>query len=181
MLKPPTLVLVRHGETTDNVYRVVQGQTHGKLTGRGVRQARAAAGSLADTHIDAAYTSDLRRAYETAAIILEGRHDIELSHTGRLREQYLGKFAGGPVDEYLAAMDRAGAARERFDPDGGEPSGDMRERVEEFLADISRNHAGETVLVVTHKGVMRMIGLIAEIEVRAENAETFLIELDARR
>ena len=47
-----TLLLVRHGETIDNVNRIMQGQTQGELTETGVRQASNLAESLANTHID---------------------------------------------------------------------------------------------------------------------------------
>ena len=41
-----TLLLVRHGETVDNVRQIMQGQTQGELTPNGIEQARALAAEL---------------------------------------------------------------------------------------------------------------------------------------
>ena len=47
------LLLIRHGETVDNVNRIMQGQTPGRLTDNGVEQARLLGKQLAHMHIDA--------------------------------------------------------------------------------------------------------------------------------
>ena len=94
-----TLVLVRHGESTWNERRVVQGQTEGaRLTERGRSQSFAAATSLRHHHFDAFYTSDLARALETAAVFTEVLGLIATS-TPALRERSFGVCEGRPVGE----------------------------------------------------------------------------------
>ena len=65
------LLLVRHGETVDNVNRIMQGQTQGRLTLNGIEQARELGRQLRGEHIDVFLSSDLARAVETLRIIVE--------------------------------------------------------------------------------------------------------------
>ena len=69
-----TLLLVRHGETVDNVRQIMQGQTQGKLTPNGIEQARALAAELKDTPIDVFVSSDLKRAFDTCVILAAAVH-----------------------------------------------------------------------------------------------------------
>ena len=62
-----TLYLVRHGETVDNVNRIMQGQTQGELTEKGREQAREVAERMAAVHIAAFVPSDLKRLMTLAA------------------------------------------------------------------------------------------------------------------
>lgn len=63
------LLLVRHGETVDNVNKIMQGQTHGRLTLNGIEQAHELGRQLRSEHIDVFLSSDLARAVETLEII----------------------------------------------------------------------------------------------------------------
>jgi len=171
-----TIILVRHGETVENLTGVVQGQTDGTLSERGIEQARVAAILLAGIHFDAAYASDLGRALHTARIILDGRDDIPLVPDKRLREQDMGLYVGGPVSGYMDAIGRAGGIREKFDPVGGETAALMRGRVRGFLDDMAERHAGKRVLAVTHQGVIRMVADITGKGLAAGNAEPVTIQ-----
>ena len=80
------VVLVRHGETVENREGICQGQTEGRLSELGVLQAWLTAGELKNTNIDLCISSDLKRAIETAEIILTGR-DIYIDKEPSLRER----------------------------------------------------------------------------------------------
>ena len=60
-----TLYLVRHGETIDNVNRIMQGQTQGELTENGRMQARGLARKMAGEHIDVFVSRELKRDVDT--------------------------------------------------------------------------------------------------------------------
>ncbi len=91
-----TLLLVRHGETVDNVRQIMQGQTQGELTPNGIEQARALAAELKDTPIDVFVSSDLKRAFDTC-VILAAAHGVApdaIVQTKLLRERDWGSFTG---------------------------------------------------------------------------------------
>ena len=129
-----TLLLVRHGETIDNVNRIMQGQTQGELTETGVRQASNLAESLANTHIDIYMSSDLKRAYDTCRIIAgEGRNIIR---TPLLRERDWGSFTGKYIPELQG----------KIWPDDIETQASMEARASSFLNMLRKKYNGKTIL-----------------------------------
>lgn len=76
------LYIVRHGETDWNRLRRVQGHTDIPLNDYGRHLARETAEGMKDIQIDLAYTSPLRRAEETAEIILGSREIPLFGMTG---------------------------------------------------------------------------------------------------
>ena len=84
---------MRHGETEDNVNQIMQGQTQGRLTERGVEQAHEVAERMRREHIDAFFASDLRRSIDTCRIIAEP-HGKPIETTPLLRERDWGGFTG---------------------------------------------------------------------------------------
>jgi probable phosphoglycerate mutase len=144
-----TLILARHGETDWNRDGIWQGHGDPPLNDLGRRQAAELADRLADVEIDALYSSDLRRAYETAEIVALAK-GLSITADSDLREMDVGSWSGLTTEEI----------RERF-PDVDAHDGEARE---EFLARavgaldrIAKAHAGQRVLVVTHGGVIRSL------------------------
>jgi 2,3-bisphosphoglycerate-dependent phosphoglycerate mutase len=159
-----TLLLARHGETDWNAEQRWQGHSDVPLNERGREQARTLAEELADEPIVAIYSSDLRRAHETARIVAD-RKGMDVIVDAALRETNLGVWEG------LTSTEIA----ERFPEDwhtwreGGIPSGrggetpqEARERVVEVAHRIAVAHPGEQVLVVAHGGVLRHLALHAD-------------------
>ena len=64
-----TLYLIRHGEAEGNIYRRAQGQHEGRISAKGLRQVDALAERFRDVHVDALYSSDLKRTIRTAKAI----------------------------------------------------------------------------------------------------------------
>ena len=60
------IILVRHGETEDNKKRIIQGHLPGKLSDKGIEQARKVANRLKNEKVDYIFSSDLDRAKSTA-------------------------------------------------------------------------------------------------------------------
>lgn len=136
------LLLVRHGETVDNVNKIMQGQTQGCLTLHGIEQAQDLARRLAGTHIDAFVSSDLRRAADTCAIIARP-HNAGIVHTPLLRERDWGSFTG----RYIPDLQNAQWT------DDIETANAMLMRARRFLAFVRNNWPDMTVLAVGH-GIM---------------------------
>ncbi len=160
-----TLLIVRHGETEWNAEGRIQGHTDIGLSEKGAEQARSLGQRLADRQIDVAYSSDLKRTSETAKLALGGR-DITLNETPRLREYNKGIFEGMTLSEiqekFPAEYPKYLEKDLSYAPEGGETTRDVSTRMASIFAEIKANHLDETVLVVSHGGVLRaaMVSLL---------------------
>lgn len=166
-----TLYLVRHGETEDNVAKIMQGQTHGRLTEHGCEQARELAEKLKDEHIDAFVASDLQRAVDTAAIIA-APHGLPVDTTPLLRERDWGGFTG----RYIPDL------KDEVWPDDIEALGQLADRATRFLDHIKTKYHGQRVLAVGHgiinKAVQSVYFKLPMNKIqRMENAEVRMLEL----
>ena len=154
------LVLVRHGETDMNRELRFQGQVNVSLNATGHEQARRLAARLAGEKADAVYASDLLRAMQTAAPIADEMALAPVTDSG-LREQAFGLVDGMRVDDIQREHPQAWQEWLRFDEDFAMPQGEStREFHARVMASVQRvvlAHPGQTVLVVTHGGVLDMI------------------------
>ena len=162
-----TLLVARHGETDWNLERRWQGHAESDLTANGRAQARALGEWLSGRGIVAIYSSDLRRARDTAGIV-GGGLALPVRVEQALREVDVGEWSGLTTDEIEARYPEA-IARRRGGGTGwehGESIEAMSARIAVALAAIAAGHEGDTVLVVTHGGpireVRRTAGVTAE-------------------
>jgi broad specificity phosphatase PhoE len=164
-----TLLLARHGETDWNRARRWQGHADRPLTARGRTQAADLAGRLAHVALDAVYSSDLRRARETAEIVAAAQR-VKLVQFPELREVDVGSWQGLTRDEAEAQFPEgfrrwlAGGTGW----DNGESYGQMSTRVVAAVSRIAGDHEGATILIVSHGGPIRAIhGAALGIDVEA--------------
>jgi 2,3-bisphosphoglycerate-dependent phosphoglycerate mutase len=151
------LILIRHGETRWNVEQRIQGQGDSPLTELGVEQARALARRLARERFDRLIASDLGRAMQTAQeIATVTGHEI-IPDTG-LRERHFGEGEGLTYVEIDRRYPGAFSRTATVDPDlvipGGESRRQFHERVTAALEALAETYPGETLVVVTHGGVL---------------------------
>jgi broad specificity phosphatase PhoE len=151
------ILLARHGETEWNRLGRWQGHADVPLNDAGRRQAGVLAEQLAGDSVSAIYSSDLRRASETAAIVGD-RLGLPVTRRRALREIDVGSWSGLTRDE----------VRERF-PEGfarwlageighdGETREELTRRAVGEVESIAAAHPDEQVLVVTHGGVIRAL------------------------
>ncbi len=156
-MKTTTLFLVRHGETQWNVESRIQGHLDTPLNRIGESQAQALGARLLRERFDAAYSSDLSRAWHTARMsVLDPERNI--IRDGRLRERHLGVLQGLTHAEATIDQPKAWQALQSRDAHraltGGESLGEFSRRVLGFMDNIVEKHAGARVLVVTHGGVL---------------------------
>lgn len=154
------LVLIRHGETDMNRELRFQGQVDVSLNAVGHAQARRLADRLAGEPADAVVVSDLLRACQTAAPIAGGLAIPYVTDAG-LREQAFGRVDGMRVEDIQREHPQAWAGWLRFDEDFAMPEGEstraFHARVMESLQRLVAAHPTQTVVVVTHGGVLDMI------------------------
>ncbi|EHY53267.1 hypothetical protein ABEF92_000850 [Exophiala dermatitidis] len=91
-------LFVRHGETQDNIDRVLQGHRDTDLTDKGRREAEILADKLRDQHIDAIYYSPLSRIVTTITPIRAGRANVQVYPDEDLKGQALGQLEGQSYD-----------------------------------------------------------------------------------
>jgi probable phosphoglycerate mutase len=157
-----TILLIRHGETAWNAVRRLQGHIDIPLNPEGERQAAALARALAAEKLDAIVSSDLQRAMQTAQAVAGLHAGLSLQTDARLREraygvfegmlyqdiqqQYPDDFARWQARDVEAVMLAGGRVAESFHQ--------FYDRAIGGLLAVAANHAGRTVAVVAHGGVL---------------------------
>ena len=149
------IILVRHGETDWNATGRIQGHSDTPLNAVGRTQAQRVARHLASEPVRALYSSDLARAFETAAIIGQTL-GLTVVTSRRLRERQYGAWEGLTAADIQARYPEQFAewrARSTdFAPPQGETRAQLLARALTELQPIAGRHVGEVVAVVTHGG-----------------------------
>jgi len=158
-----TIVAVRHGETTWNREQRLQGWAPAPLTDRGREQADSLGAALAAAYdIDRVLSSDLHRAEETVEVLCD-HVDAPVTFDSAWRERDVGVYQGLAFDEMWKRfpehdLEAAGPEAARRQAESGESLVDVRDRViERWEATLAASEPGETVLVVTHGGPIRLL------------------------
>ncbi len=154
------LIAIRHGETAWNTQSRFQGHLNSALNAAGLAQADALGEYLARERFDLLLSSDLGRALQTAsAIAMRSGHDIVVEP--RLRERHMGIFQGLTPDEVQARYPDDYTRFRSRDPDyiipEGESVGQLFQRSVACFTELATRHAGLTLAVVTHGGVLAML------------------------
>ncbi|MEU7101379.1 MSMEG_4193 family putative phosphomutase [Streptomyces longwoodensis] len=164
----PTLILVRHGRSTANTSAVLAGRTPGvALDERGLEQAAALPGRLADLPIAEVVTSPLQRCRETLQPLLDARPGLPVHTEDRINECDYGDWSGRKLaeltDEPLMQVVQAHPSSAAFP--GGESMRTMQSRaaeaVREWNARVERDHGPDAVyLMCSHGDIIK--SLVAE-------------------
>ncbi|WP_258567199.1 histidine phosphatase family protein [Microbacterium sp. Se5.02b] len=169
---PERLLLARHGQTTWNLERRLQGQLDSPLTAEGIEQARALAERLADVGVVSVCSSPLGRAWQTAIIIAD-RIGADLIEVPELAEVDHGELAGmtwEEIDEaYPTAREERAANRYGWAFPGGESYAQARARARKALSSCGWASTG-VPLLVSHE----MIGRMLRAELRGLDATNAL-------
>lgn len=166
------LVLARHGQSEWNLKKLFTGWRDPDLTPLGVEEARTAGRWLKaqGSQFDVAFTSNLKRAQNTCALILEsmGQSGLETIRTEALNERDYGDLSGLNKDD---ARERWGDAqvhewRRSYDvpPPGGESLKDTAARVLPYYIQhiLPRVMGGERVLVAAHGNSLRALVMVLD-------------------
>lgn len=177
------IVLARHAEAEYEADRA--GTMGGSLTTRGRAQARALGEELRGARIAAVISSSLSRAVQTGELVA-GVLGVEMTVREGLHEVGLGEMTGRPFD--LSVVEPVTTAWVRGDldaamPGGGESGEEACARVLPVLESIADSFRGETVLVITHGGVIHaLLGRFcpdADATDDLRNCDHFVFEVDA--
>ncbi|WP_339317766.1 histidine phosphatase family protein [Paenibacillus sp. FSL R10-2734] len=155
-----TIYLTRHGQTEWNVQNRMQGHMDSALTTLGVQQAEWLSRGMQAKKLDVIYASPSPRALRTAEII-RGERDVPLKTSDAFKEIGMGVWEGQDSAELVAQY----SEQHRFfweDPgqfkvEGSETFAEVQARALEKLQEIITEHQGETVLIVSHTVVIKLL------------------------
>jgi broad specificity phosphatase PhoE len=181
---PPSIWLVRHGQSEGNVARdsaEAEGLPRVELAGRdadvelsdlGRQQAEAFGSWLGEQPRDewptAVVCSTYTRARQTAEVLLRAAGlDLEVELDERLRDREMGRWDSltwrGITELHPEEAEQAvRLGRYYHRPFGGESWADITLRLRTLLADVARDLAQERVLLVTHDVPIQLVRALVE-------------------
>ncbi len=140
------LIITRHGETEENKKGILQGHLPGKLSAKGIEQAKKLALRLKEEQIDAIYSSDLARASDTAKEIAKFHPNAKMFFVKELREKDQGELTGKNINDIDWTKPRNTEKKEL-----------MAGRAKEILDEVYELFADKTVLFVSHGGLIKIL------------------------
>ena len=156
------VVILRHGTTELNKQGMIQGSNvDSDLSKEGRAYAVKAAKNFDPSQFDAVYASPLKRAQQTARIFVG--HKTPITTDKRIEELNYGSWDGKSSLEYRKkhpdAFNSKGLINDNIYKYASdvEKREDFRKRIAAFFDDLYKEHANDTVLVVCHGVVSRMI------------------------
>ena len=135
------LILVSHALTQWNIEGRIQGHTDVPLNHEGKNMAQCLAKRLAKETIHGIYTSDLKRAYQTAEPVAEQKSLSIIQEIG-LRE-------GRSLNQELSSAYPTLPFHKEV-----ETEADLYLRMRGALSNIAKHHDNQTILVVSHGGAL---------------------------
>jgi broad specificity phosphatase PhoE len=154
------LYLVRHGATALTAEDRFSGADGVQLSDEGRGQAACLAERLAGETIDAVYCSSMQRTVETAAIVAQPHGRTPIRRDG-LREIGHGRWEGMTRREVESRYAEEYAMWEAdpytFAPEGAESGLAVLSRALPVIREIVVSHAGQKVIVVSHKATLRLV------------------------
>lgn len=156
LAKGRTFYLVRHGQPQQHKDKIFLGQTDVPLSEIGRKQAEEAKAKLPG-NIHRIYSSDLKRARETAQIICS-----EVTEVKGFREMNLGSWDGRYIEdirgEFPELYEKRGKNLFSFKTGNkAENFYDLQYRVVKALTDILKKDDSREIFIVAHSGVIRCI------------------------
>lgn len=159
------VLFFRHGQTDWNLKKMFQGQSNVPLNETGRKQAQLLANHLKSYKMEAIFTSDLDRAFETAGIV-NAHHNVPIIKDERLREANLGdleglilheaeaKFGKDSIDKWKSNADEA----LDFSFPNGETKIQVLTRVKAFLEIMFlKNENYKSIAISTHGAVIHKL------------------------
>lgn len=143
-----TLIIARHGETIENGLNICQGQTPGTLSETGIKENELLGIALQKFSFNTIYSSPLARALHTATTIQQFNPHSTIITDGRLMERHLGVLQGKTYPTPYLESDLY---------EGMETVESMADRMKLFLSHVKQKHPGETIVIVSHGYLIKVL------------------------
>ncbi len=134
-----------HGTTTDNEGGFSSGWSDVELSELGIQQSKELGPLTEDKNFDVVFTSDLKRAIQSAQLTWGDKYKI--IPDARLRECNYGDYNNKP-SEIVEPLQEQSVITPM---PNGESYEMVKERVKSFLEDIKKNYNGKSIAIVAHK------------------------------
>ena len=164
------IILQRHGESLGNAKKMYLGSTDLGLSEKGFFQAESAACAIENVRLDAVYSSDLKRAYNTALPHARLR-GLEVVCVPGMRELFIGDWEGMTIYELVEKYGELFSVGWQqnfgtFKAPNGESVPELADRIFDTVFKIAQKHLdGERLLIVTHAAAIRSFwGKISDID-----------------
>lgn len=180
------IFLARHGETSWNLQKRIQGQKNPKLVQSGKNQAKTIAMYLREyTHIDLIYSSTLARSLETAKIISR-YFKVPVIKSKNLSEMNFGKLEGKLESEVALELKKYLKNKTKYQFPKGENYDLVLKRVKKVVREILTESGKFNVLIVSHQAVNRavlgaLLNLPKEVFVNINHPHNFIYEIKERK
>jgi len=152
------IIIVRHGECKGNREGLFRGRSNFPLNEVGLYQARELAREIKIMQPTRIFTSPLLRAIQTAQAIKQECH-VEVEEREALNNIKLGPWEGKSKDyiaqKYPEQWQVWLKEPEKLIIPGMESLDSVQERAKRDLNDIIKRHRGETVIIVSHRAVLK--------------------------
>ena len=146
------IYVVRHGETNENISKMMQGNMDTELNDAGRKQAYDLVKKVASCDVDLIFSSPLKRAYDTAKIIAQGKRIVV---DERLKSRNHGEFQG--ISRNEINLKDYWNIKKNIRYEKAESVRDLYDRIVYLLMDINRYYPDKNVLLVTHSGITRIL------------------------
>lgn len=175
------LYVVRHGRTSWNDLKIIQGTTDIDLNESGIEETRKLANMLDISKIDICICSSLTRTRKTAEILTQGK--IKIIYDDLIVERGYGDYEGEKIDMELIAKQwdyKLNNASHNI-----ESIKNCLKRAEKFINKIKKEYNDKSILIVTHGGFMKALHFVIEgydentnfLSFYAQNSEIYEYEI----
>ncbi|MDH4944819.1 histidine phosphatase family protein [Sulfurimonas sp. C5] len=148
------LVLIRHSEVIEKYQGKYNGHIDIPLSKQGLEDAKALGNKLSSYNFDAIYCSDLKRCRQTLEQL---NIPQKATFTNKLREKSWGRHEGLSFNEIEASGITYTTFHEWIEQLDGEEVSHFTQRVEEFFFEDLQKESLNTVLIITHSGVIKTL------------------------
>ena len=148
------LFVMRHGQTDNNIKRLMTGRYDEDINETGIRQAMEAREQVERIDYDVILCSPLLRAKHTAEIVNVKK--LSIIYDDRLLERDMGYLTNAGIHTEIDKYDFWNL-RPQKDYLDVEPLQDMYDRAADFFKDICKKYRDKTVFAVTHDGFVRVL------------------------
>ena len=155
---------IRHGQIASNLEKIYSGRSQEPLTAAGQQQVKQASAELANIKIDAIYSSPLARTRQSAEIIArELNWDLPINIEESFNELKMGPWEGlaesAVANQYPAEWALWNESPAELTIQGRETLQQLQDRVMGGISEIRETSSHQSVLVVTHVAIIRVLTL----------------------